>query len=192
MQKQDFFSLYLTLVKGLDIASLSETTIDVKTNQIFRSVPIPLHQIGNRIVATIAFPWTWSKWKRSTSIFVPARALAKTKILEKSKTRFVSHLLALSEGTWHCLSSSKTIMHAKAKKDFFSIYLPLVKGLNIVYLWVRPSCMPQKNLFFIYLPLVKGLDIVYLRVRPSWMSEKKSFSPFTCPQRRDLTLSIFQ
>ena len=114
-KSKTFFSLYLTLVKGLDIVSLSETTINVKTNQIFRSVPMPLHQIGNRIVATIAFPWTWSKWKRSTSIFVPARALARTKILEKSKTRFVSHLLALSEGTWHCLSSSKTIMNAKAK-----------------------------------------------------------------------------
>ena len=54
--KARLFSLHLTLVKGLEIVSLSETTIDVKTNQIFRSVPIPLHQIGNRIVATIAFP----------------------------------------------------------------------------------------------------------------------------------------
>ena len=148
MQKQDFFSLYLTLVKGLDIVSLSETTIDVKTNQIFRSVPMPLHQIGNRIVATIAFPWTWSKWKRSTSIFVPARALAKTKILEKSKTRFVSHLLALSEGTWHCLSSSKTIMHAKAKKDFFSYLLALSEGTEHCLSLSKTFMHAQKKTFF--------------------------------------------
>ena len=152
MQKQDFFSLYLTLVKGLDIVSLSETTIDVKTNQIFRS----LHQIGNRIVATIAFPWTWSKWKRSTSIFVPARALAKTKILEKSKTRFVSHLLALSEGTWHCLSSSKTIMHAKAKKDFFSYLLALSEGTEHCLSLSKTFMHAPKKPFFHLLALSEG------------------------------------
>jgi len=39
------------------------------------------------------------------------------------------HLLALTE-----VSSSKTTMDAKAKKKFFSIYLPSVEGLDIVYL----------------------------------------------------------
>ena len=36
-------------------------------------------------------------------------------------------------------------MDAKAKKDFFSIYLPLVKGLDIVYLRVRPSWMQKQK-----------------------------------------------
>ena len=51
----------------------------------------------------------------------------------------------------------------------------------------------QKTFFSIYLPLVKGLDIVYLWERPPWMWKQKKFVfPFTCPWWRDLTLSIFE
>jgi len=68
-------------------------------------------------------------------------------------------------------------MDAKAKKFFFSIYLPSVEGLDIVYFRVRPPWMQkQKKLFSIYLPLVDGLDIVYLRERPPWMRKQNFFS----------------
>jgi len=44
----------------------------------------------------------------------------------KAKKDFFSHLLALSEGTEHCLSLSKTFMHAP-KKPFFHL-LALSEG----------------------------------------------------------------
>ena len=64
----------------------------------------------------------------------------------ESKKLFFFHLLALSEGTWHCLSLKKTTMDVKAKKKFFfSIYLPLLKGHDIVYLWKRPPWMRKQK-----------------------------------------------
>ena len=63
---------------------------------------------------------------------------------ERMKKIFFFNLLAPSEGTWYCLSSGKTPVDMKAN-IFFSIYLPLVKGLDIVYLQERPPWMRMQK-----------------------------------------------
>jgi len=145
-------------------------------NRISKIV-FPKSYFQNRI-SKIVFPESYFQNRISKIVFQNRIPKLNSKIVfqkritqsyTKVEKKIFFHLHAHSEGTWHCLSSSNTIMDAKAK--IFSIYLPLVKGLDIVYLRVRPPWMQNHNFFSIYLPLVKGLDIVYLWVRP-WMQKQ--------------------